>query len=107
MKCPKCNSPAFRRKGVHFDHEYLCAHCDHIWEPISSVMTEQSEEKTEPTHDDGESIVCPLCGEAWADLWDYEWSNADCIETECPYCEAKITLCASYSVSYTCHPGWK
>lgn len=33
MKCPKCNSPAFQRKGFHFDHEYFCSKCDYIWEP--------------------------------------------------------------------------
>ncbi len=64
--------------------------------------------KIEPTYDDGESIACPYCKESWADLWDYEWGHGrECIETECPYCAAKITLCAEYSVSYTCFPGWK
>lgn len=28
MKCPFCDAPAFRRRGVHFDHEYLCTSSD-------------------------------------------------------------------------------
>ncbi len=67
-----------------------------------------ADKKIEPTYDDGDSIACPHCGETWADLWDYDWGNGqECIETECPCCEAEITLCAEYSVSYTCYSGWK
>ncbi|MHA2279926.1 MAG: hypothetical protein ACXAC5_03495 [Promethearchaeota archaeon] len=32
MKCPKCGSISFRRKGFHFDHEYRCPTCCHIWD---------------------------------------------------------------------------
>lgn len=32
--CPKCGSlRTVRRKGFHFDHEYRCPDCNHIWEP--------------------------------------------------------------------------
>jgi hypothetical protein len=61
--------------------------------------------KPDPTHDDGESIACPYCKETWADLWDYDWSTRECIQTGCPHCDKDITLCAHYDVSYTCYPG--
>ncbi|MHA2279894.1 MAG: hypothetical protein ACXAC5_03330 [Promethearchaeota archaeon] len=61
----------------------------------------------DPTHDNGESIACPFCNETWSDLWDYDWGSTECLETECPHCDAHITLCANFSVDYTCYPGWQ
>jgi len=61
--------------------------------------------KPEPTHDDGESIACPYCGETWADLWEHDWGDIEkCIDIECPYCDKPLILCNSISVSYTCYP---
>jgi hypothetical protein len=50
--------------------------------------------------DDGERVACPNCGEAWADLWDYEWGHRDEIRIECPHCDAPLTLHRNISVDY-------
>lgn len=33
LTCPKCAGVAWRRHGVHFDHEYRCGKCGHTWDP--------------------------------------------------------------------------
>jgi hypothetical protein len=50
--------------------------------------------------DDGESVMCPHCGESWADLCDYEWGSREEIHIECPHCCKSLTLHRSVSVDY-------
>ena len=42
MKCPKCNTLAIRRKGFHFDHEYRCPSCCHVWEPDTLTINRET-----------------------------------------------------------------
>ena len=69
---------------------------------VEETIMKNAEKLPGSTTDDGESIACPWCGETWADLWDYDWTR-ECIDMECPYCDKSITLCAEFSVDYTCY----
>lgn len=53
------------------------------------------------TESDTESIVCPHCGKAIADLWDYGWGNDEGIDIECGHCARPIRLTRRVSVDYT------
>jgi len=50
--------------------------------------------------DDGDSVTCPYCGEAWGDNWDYEWGQREEIHIECPHCTKPLVLHRSVSVDY-------
>ena len=47
------------------------------------------------------SIVCPYCKYEDMDLCDYEFTNEECIDTDCLSCNKKFTVSQEISYSYT------
>ena len=60
MNCPKCNTKGFRRKGFHFDHEYRCPACDHVWEPtaVTEAISKMTTDHVKQPED-----KCSICSQ--------------------------------------------
>ena len=54
------------------------------------------------TTSDGDSIECPVCAKFIGDLWEYGIDGSH--ETECPSCDAPLTLTVATTVTYTATP---
>ena len=56
----------------------------------------------EETQSDGDTIECPVCGSSMRDLWEYDFRDSECVDTECDHCEAVLLLTEHISRTYTC-----
>lgn len=56
------------------------------------------------THESGGVIECPVCGDTFGDLWDFEWDGCEEIDIECPCCGAPLLLLREVSVDYSARP---
>jgi DNA-directed RNA polymerase subunit RPC12/RpoP len=74
---------------------------------VQEILAKLQRDSERETMSDGDQIACPVCHEAFGDLYEYSSNDEGEHEIECPHCDEPILLRCVVSIDYTAIPDDK